>query len=136
MARTTKETIKAATINRVTDKITGKFLGFLVKSNSSNKYYRVTCCKVAGECVWSCNCKAGKNGFANCKQGACCHVLACKEVCAARKELKKAEQGETAAQAVKEAECIVKQAAPIVAAPTLEERRYNAPLNAGFQFLK
>ncbi|HEU5377288.1 MAG TPA: hypothetical protein VFV38_17805 [Ktedonobacteraceae bacterium] len=131
-----KETIKAATIARVTNKA-GKFLGFLVKSNTSEKYYQVTCCKIAGECVWNCDCKAGKNGFANCKQGACCHVRACKEVCAARRELRKAaQQGETPAQAaVEEAERIVKQA-PVVAAPTLEERRYNAPLNTGFQFLK
>lgn len=78
-----KETIKAATINRVTDKITGKFLGFLVKSDRTNEYYEVTCLKIAGQCEFFCTCLGFKS------HGHCKHCTACKELCEARKELAK-----------------------------------------------
>lgn len=89
MARksTEHETIKAATVNRVTEKATGKYLGFLVKSNGSEDYYQVTAKKVAGMIVWSCTCKAGQHGFCGCKAGHCCHVQAVIEVAEARKQL-------------------------------------------------
>ena len=97
MATTTMtETIKAATIARVTDKLTGKFLGFLVKSNHTEDYYHVTCTKIAHEVIWHCTCKAGQFGR------VCCHVKACKELCAIRKAARAAEAEQK--RAVAEAE--------------------------------
>lgn len=129
---TTKDLISAGSIARVTSKTTGKFLGFRVKSNSSDEYYSVTCTKIADEYIWSCTCKAGQAGFVNCKHGECCHVTACKEVCEAHKARTQTEQGEAA---VNEAERIVKQAAT----PALDwrERMERAPLTThGFSFLR
>lgn len=80
---TTKTTINAASIARVTSKETGKFLGFLVKSDSTNDYYEVTCLKIAGHCEFFCTCKGFKF------HGHCKHCDACKELCEARKELTK-----------------------------------------------
>jgi hypothetical protein len=77
--------IQAGSIARVSDKATGKLLGFLVKSNSSEEYYQVRCTHIAGEQVWTCTCKAGQMGFAGCKAGHCCHVQAVIEVAEARK---------------------------------------------------
>lgn len=77
----TTELIKAASIARVTSKA-GKFLGFLVKSNHTEDYYRVTCLKIDGACTFFCTCKAAEFGNSN-----CCHVKAVKELVAARKEL-------------------------------------------------
>lgn len=82
-----KETIKAASIARITSKETGKLLGFLVKSNSSNAYYQVRCTRLAGDVVWTCTCKAGQLGFVGCSTGHCCHVQAVIEVAEARKTL-------------------------------------------------
>lgn len=87
-----KELIKAAAIAIVRTKDTKKFLGFLVKSNSSQEYYQITCTCVAGECVFSCTCKSGQNHFTNCtpdEHGTryCCHVKACILVIKARKAL-------------------------------------------------
>ena len=73
--------INAASIARVTDKNTGKFLGFLVKSDHTEAYYQVTCLKISGHCEFFCTCK----GFQF--HGHCKHCDACKELCAARKEL-------------------------------------------------
>lgn len=88
-----KEVIKAGTIARVTDKVSGKFLGFLVKSNFTQHYYEVTCLKIAGECVFFCTCEAKEWGCAECN-----HVKAVKLLCIARKALRKrAEQGVVAA---------------------------------------
>ncbi|HEX4713633.1 MAG TPA: hypothetical protein VH164_01770 [Ktedonobacteraceae bacterium] len=87
--RAPKELIKAATIARVTDKV-GKLLGWGVKSNHEEKYYQVTCAKIAGECVWFCTCCAGQHGFTGCKDGKCAHVKAVIEVGQARKELAQA----------------------------------------------
>lgn len=81
-----KETIKAATIARVTRKSDGKVLGFLVKSNHTEEYYQVTCTRIGGERIFSCTCYAGQHGFVNCKSGHCCHVQAVLEVCEARKQ--------------------------------------------------
>lgn len=86
----TTEIIKSASIARVTRKSDGKFLGWGVKSNSSNEYYEVHCTKIADECVWSCSCKAGQMNFSGCKDGKCCHVKAVIEVSQARKEMKEA----------------------------------------------
>lgn len=76
--------IQAASIARVSRKSDGKFLGFLVKSDSSDQYYEVTCLKVDGHCAFFCTCK----GFTF--HGHCKHCDACKELCAARKALAKA----------------------------------------------
>src|SRR5260221_2558475 len=83
----TSELIKAASINRITDKATGKVLGYLVKSNSSDDYYQVTGKKVNGVCSYACTCKAGQNNFAKCQDGKCCHVKAVIEVVEARKQV-------------------------------------------------
>ena len=76
----TSELIKAASVNRVTDKATGKVLGYLVKSNNSNDYYQITGKKVNGVCSYACTCRAGQNNFVNCKDGKCAHVKAVIEV--------------------------------------------------------
>lgn len=81
------DTIQAATIARVTSKESGKLLGFLVKSNSSDAYYQVRCTRLAGDVIWTCTCKAGQFGFAGCSTGHCCHVQAVLEVAEARKAL-------------------------------------------------
>ncbi len=72
-----KELINAATVNRVTDKATGKFLGYGVKSDSSEQYYCVNWNDARNE--YSCNCKAIK---------PCKHIRAVVEVVKARTELK------------------------------------------------
>src|SRR5258708_24310473 len=83
----TSELIKAASVNRVTDKATGKVLGYLVKSNSSEDYYEVTGKKVNGVCSYNCTCKAGKAKFVNCKNGKCAHVKAVIEVVEIRNQV-------------------------------------------------
>lgn len=82
MAAKVKDLIKAATIARVSDKITGKFLGFLVKSNHTNEFYQVTCTKIAGEVLYSCTCEAKNYGHPD-----CCHCKAVRELVAARNQL-------------------------------------------------
>jgi len=98
------ETIKAATIARVTEKTTGKFLGWAVKSNSSSDYYHIHCYKINGELLWTCDCKAGQHGFTNCRDGKCCHVKAVIEAETERKarqaERKAAEAEQIVAQPV------------------------------------
>jgi hypothetical protein len=79
------ETIQAGSIARVSSKETGKLLGFLVKSNSSEEYYQVRCTHIAETILWTCTCKAGQMAFAGCKAGHCCHVQAVIEVAEARK---------------------------------------------------
>ena len=139
--RAPKELISAGSIARVTDKISGKFLGFLVKSNHTEEYYEVTCTKIAGECVWSCNCKSGQNGFMNCKPDAdgnrhCCHIKACKEICVARNARIQA-QKEAAEQEVR---AEIAQAEAILKEERIKERakRERAPLtsNSGFSFMR
>ncbi len=83
----TSELIKAASVNRVTDKPTGKVLGYLVKSNSSEDYYEITGKKVNGVCSYACTCKAGKSHFVNCKDGKCAHVKAVIEVVEIRNQV-------------------------------------------------
>ncbi len=70
--------IQSAAIFRCTDKITGKCLGYGVKSDSSEATYYVTARKVAGEWKYFCTCPARCE---NCK-----HVRAVLEVVEARKE--------------------------------------------------
>ncbi|HET8910567.1 MAG TPA: hypothetical protein VFN23_03835 [Ktedonobacteraceae bacterium] len=127
--KTAKALINAATIVRVTDKTTGKFLGFGVKSNSTNDYYCVHCYQVAGEPVYVCNCYAGQHGT------LCCHVKAVRELVAAHNAIE-AEK----AQAVAEAERIVKQAEQAATSPSVrpEPKKRVAELSrpAGFSFLK
>ena len=75
--RKTAETIKAATIARVSDK-SGKFLGFLVKSNHGNVYYQIRC---TGKDSYTCTCEAKLWGHAE-----CCHIKAVRELVAARRQ--------------------------------------------------
>ena len=141
-----KETIKAATIARVTSKETGKFLGFLVKSNHTSDYYEVACTKIAGECVWSCTCKSGQNGFMNCKPDAdgnrhCCHIKACREVCVARNARIQAQKQAAEAEVRAEiAQATIAQAEDILKEERAKERtkRERAPLtsNSGFSFMR
>lgn len=78
-----KPLIKTGSIARITDKLTGKFLGFIVRSNTNFEvFYQVTCTRIAGECIYSCTCEAKTWGHAD-----CCHCKAVKELVAARKEL-------------------------------------------------
>jgi hypothetical protein len=72
--KSTKE-ITAATVNRVVSKA-GEFLGYLVKSDSSEDYYQVTWNEKAAR--YECGCPATK---------PCKHIRAVQEVCQARKEL-------------------------------------------------
>lgn len=76
--RKTVETIKAATIARVSDK-SGKFLGFLVKSNHSNAYYQIRC---TGNDAYTCTCEAKMWGHAE-----CCHIKAVRELVEARRQM-------------------------------------------------
>lgn len=121
-----KELIKAPCIAIVRTKDTKKFLGFLVKSNTSQEYYQITCTKVADECVYSCNCPA---------RVECCHIKAVKLVVAARKALNArkaltAKAAQAQAEAVEVAQETVKKAThateqqpakkatpPVIAAP-------------------
>jgi hypothetical protein len=72
----TKELIKAATVNRVVEKSTGKVLGYLVKSNSTDTYYQVTWSEE--ERRYQCNCPATVR---------CCHIKAVSELVKARREI-------------------------------------------------
>src|SRR5579885_234128 len=103
MTTTMTETINAAAIYRLTDLETNKFCGWLVKSNSSSKYYHIHCYKVGSELLWTCTCKAGQHGFKNCKRGHCCHVAAVIEVEEAKAEARRQAKAEAAA-AIAEAE--------------------------------
>lgn len=78
MART-KELIKAATISRVSDK-SGKFLGFGVKSNHSDKYYQIRCVKGLKGVTYTCDCEARQWGK------ECSHIKAVRELVAARRQ--------------------------------------------------
>jgi hypothetical protein len=79
MART-KELIKAATISRVSDKATGKFLGFGVKSNHSERHYQIRCAKDLKGVTYTCDCEARQWGHAE-----CCHIKAVKQLVEARR---------------------------------------------------
>ncbi len=100
---TMTETINAAAIYRLTDLQSGKFAGWLVKSNHTNDYYQVHCYKINKEIIWTCTCKAGQHGFKGCKRGHCCHVAAVIEVEEAKAEARRQAKAEAAA-AVAEAE--------------------------------
>jgi hypothetical protein len=85
---TTKETIKAATVARYSDK-SGKLLGFGVKSNHSDETYCVRFARVDGIVKPTCTCKAGQMNFTGCKSGKCAHVEAVIEVAKARASIEK-----------------------------------------------
>ncbi len=116
------ELIKAATINRILDKITGACLGYAVKSNTTSDYYRVTTSKVAGTWHYFCTCKAGQNAFRNCKDGKCCHVKAVLEVVAAKKAMQREQEAAPAASYD-----VVAEAAAVV------EAAENAALDAAYE---
>ncbi len=78
--KTTTKEINAASIARISDK-SGKFLGYLVKSNSSENYYQVTWNESASR--YECNC------VATCK---CCHIKAVEQAQKARIEASRREE--------------------------------------------
>lgn len=83
MATKQRELIKAASIARYTDKATGKFLGFGVKSNRGKGYYEIHCAKEAsGAVVYTCDCEAKEWGHPVCN-----HIKAVVELVEARKAL-------------------------------------------------
>lgn len=78
-----KELIKAASIARYTDKATGKFLGFGVKSNRGKGYYEIHCTKTeSGAVVYTCDCEAKEWGHPVCN-----HIKAVVQLVEARKAL-------------------------------------------------
>lgn len=85
-----KELIKAATIATALDKVTGKILGWAVKSNHSPDYYQVQTEIIGSTREFFCNCDAHLWGCAE-----CAHIKAVKEVLVAKAELMQA-QGEAA----------------------------------------
>jgi hypothetical protein len=81
--KTPKPVIKAASIATAIDKVTGKVLGWAVKSNSTQDFYQVqTMAFENGAREFFCNCEAHLWGCAE-----CCHIKAVKEVLAAKAEL-------------------------------------------------
>jgi hypothetical protein len=100
-----KPLIKAASIATAIDKITGKVLGWAVKSNSSSQYYQVRSEIIGDTRVFFCDCDAHLWGCAE-----CCHIKAIQEVLVAKAELMQHE----AEAAVAEAEKIV-TAQPVIA---------------------
>jgi hypothetical protein len=104
--KTAKPLIKAASIATAIDKLTGKVLGWSVKSNSSSQYYQVRSEVVGGTRVFFCDCDAHLWGYSE-----CCHIKAVQEVLIAKAELIQAQGEEAVAEAEK-----------IVAKPVVKER--------------
>ena len=160
MARKQKELIKAATIATALDKVTGKILGWAVKSNSSDRYYHIQTMIIDGVRAFFCDCEAHLWGH-----DECCHVKALKEVLLAKADLEQAnetqaaiaeaekivsqptiaEQGEMPVLETKEptpsiefGQLVTSKRAPVFAAPTFVNSLANLPLNGnqGFSLLK